>query len=98
MRQSDRERIASLFSFRRYEDFQNWIRSALPIAYELERLAPDLAGDGPNPEYPWPHTNPQFAPASYKFPVWNSLEASQGRGLMKMIQIAVDRFAEYADT
>jgi len=38
IRPSDRDRIAELFSFKRFTDFQNWIRAVLPIAYELERL------------------------------------------------------------
>jgi hypothetical protein len=74
-----------------------WIRSVLPIAYELERLAPDLANNGPNPEYPWPHVQPEFAPVDFDFSVWASLTTVQGRDLMRMIRIAVNRFPEYAD-
>ena len=96
-RRNDRERIAKLFSFNRFEDFQNWIRAVLPIAYELERLTPDLANDGPNPEYPWPHAHPEHAPQSHKFAVWTSLRNGQGRDLMRIIHIAVVRFQEYAD-
>jgi hypothetical protein len=97
VRQNDRERIANLFSFNRFIDFQNWIRAILPIAYDLERLTPDLANDGPNPEYPWPHVKPERAPVSYNFTVWNSLTNGQGRDLMRVIRIAVARFQEYAD-
>jgi len=97
VRRDDRERVANLFSFRRFEDFQAWIRSALPIAYALERLAPDLANDGPNPEYPWPHAEPVDAPVNHNFAVWESLTSAQGRNLMRVIQIAVTRFPEYAD-
>ena len=96
-RKKDRERIASLFSFNRFTDFQNWIRTVMPIAHEVERLAPDRANDGPNPEYPWPHAEPQTAPVNYSFPVWDSLKSGQGRDLMRVIHIAVDRFPEYAD-
>lgn len=98
IRPNQQTRIANLFTFKRYADFQNWIRAALPIAYDLERLAPALAGNGPNPEYPWPHAQPQFAPANYNFPVWSLLASGQGRDLMRIIRIAVDRFPEYADT
>ena len=98
IRQKDRERIANLFSFNRFTDFRNWIRAVLPIAYALERLAPDLAGDGPNPEYPWPHAAPHAAPATYDFPVWALLTSGRGRDLMKVIRIAVGRFPDYADT
>ena len=94
----DRHRIAGLFSFNRFADFQNWINLVLPIAYDLERLTPDLAKDGPNPEYPWPHAQPKEAPADYRFSVWKSLMSGQGRDLMRVIRIAVDRFPEYADS
>jgi hypothetical protein len=34
------------------------IRRSVPFALEVEKLAPALAKDGPNPEYPWPPANP----------------------------------------
>lgn len=46
-RSNVRERVARLFTFNRFTDFQNWIRTVLPIAYDLERLAPALANNGP---------------------------------------------------
>lgn len=98
VRQGDRERIAHLFSFNRFVDFQKWIHKVLPIAYDLERLAPDLANDGPNPEYPWPHAQPESAPVNHKFPIWATLATAQGRDLMRVIDFAVDRFPKYADT
>lgn len=96
--QYDRDRIANVFSFKRFTDFQNWIRGVLPIAYNLERLAPDLAHDGPNPEYPWPHGRPAFAPVNHRFAIWPLLASGQGRDLMRVISIAVKKFPEYADT
>lgn len=98
VRQQDRQRIAILFSFTRFGDFQNWIRAVLPVAYELEQLAPSLANDGPNPEYPWPHENPHTAPAGFRFLLWEKMKSGQGRDLMRVIHIAVDRFDQYADT
>lgn len=98
IRQNDRERVAGLFTFNRFTDFQNWMRAVIPIAYELERIAPALANNGPNPEYPWPHAQPQFAPATHDFAVWSSLTSSRGRALMRFIQVAVRRFPDYADT
>jgi hypothetical protein len=94
---NDRERIGRLFNFARFADFQTWLRAVLPIAYDLERLAPTLAADGPNPEYPWPHAAPETAPAHYAFPIWSALSGGQGRDLMRMVRIAVERFPEYAD-
>jgi hypothetical protein len=97
VRPQERDRIAILFSFTRFADFQNWIRAVLPIAYELERLAPALANDGPNPEYPWPHANPHTAPANFRFAVWARMKSGQGRDLMRVVRIAIDRFEQYAD-
>jgi hypothetical protein len=70
----------------------------LPIAYDLERLAPSLAGDGPSPEYPWPHAHPHTAPVQHSFAIWGSLTFGRGRDLMRVIHVAVERFPEYADT
>jgi hypothetical protein len=97
IRSEHRDRIANVFLFKRFLDFQVWIRAALPFAYDLERLAPSLANNGPNPEYPWPHSLPQYAPANHEFAIWSSLKSSKGRDLMRIIHIAVDRFPEYAD-
>lgn len=95
--QRDRELVAKLFSFKQFEDFQQWIRSALPIVYDLERLTPDLANDGPNPEYPWPHLLPTTAPVNHAFPVWDKLVAAQGRRLLRVIEDAIKGFPRYAD-
>ncbi len=95
-RQESRNRLASIFGFSRFSDFEGRIKAAFEVAYELERLAPALAGDGPNPEYPWPHAAPQFAPMAYEFPVWKALTTSKGRELMKFLKSAVEQFPEYA--
>lgn len=96
VRQKDRVRLASLFSFNRFADFQSWIRNTLPLAYDLERLTPDLASDGPNLEYPWPHAQPRFAPVNHM--IWTALASRHGRDLMRFIRLAINRFPEYADT
>ena len=41
--------IADLFQFQSYLGFQVWINAALPLAYDLERLAPALAQDETQP-------------------------------------------------
>lgn len=97
IRRSRQQFIAHLFSFKRFQDFQNWVRKVLPIAYELEQLSPDLANDGPNPEYPWPHAGPTAAPVNHQFAIWLSLTSGLGRDLMRVIRIAVERFGDYAD-
>ncbi len=91
-------RIAQLLGFARAKDFENWIPTITPLAYELERLAPALAGDtGPNPEYPWPRKAPTHAPVNYHFAVWTALtETGRGRQLLKVVDSAVLAFPEYA--
>lgn len=94
----DVQRIAGLLGFERPEDLERWIATITPLAYDLERLAPDLAGlNGANPEYPWPHAAPANAPVSYSFQVWTDL-AQTGRGhqLLRVIDAAVLRFPEFA--
>ena len=95
---TDITRIAAILGFGRAQDFENWIPTITPLAYQLERLAPDLAGEnGPNTEYPWPHMEPVCAPVSYEFPIWKQLtETGRGKQLLKVIDVAVRRFPEYA--
>jgi len=97
-RSPDRQRIADIFQFRRFTGFQTWIHSILPLAYELQSLAPALAQDnGPNPEYPWPHLAPRHAPVTFEFDVWTQLsETGQGRQLLHVIDTAVREFPRYA--
>jgi hypothetical protein len=93
---SERQQVAETFSFKRFDDFQSWVRGVLPLVYELERLAPALAQDGPNPEYPWPRVLPQHAPATFEFDIWRRLTSAQGRQLMRVIESAITRFPSYA--
>ena len=93
----DVERIANLLGFGRAEDLENWIPIVAPLAYDIERLAPNLAGDGPNPEYTWPSNAPVSAPASFDFPVWSRLtQSGRGRDLLRAIDAAVRNFPQYA--
>jgi hypothetical protein len=92
----DRARIAEYLCFARPEDLDNWISSVLPLARELEQLAPQLAGDAPNPEYPWPFHSPTQAPVSYQFRIWTTLtDEGRGRQLWKRIDAAVIHFPKY---
>jgi len=91
-------KVAKLFKFSRFVDFQNWLTTLSPIAYDLERLTPDLANDGPNPEYPWPHSKPKYAPVLYSFAIWKTLTSKgQGRDLLRFIQTAVREFPVFAE-
>ncbi len=93
-----RDRVALLFTFSRFGDFQDWLRSLAPLAYDLEHLQPQLANEGPNCEYPWPHSNPRWNPVGYAFPIWPLLIEQKGRDLVRLIKIAITRFPEFADS
>ncbi len=94
---SEQRRIAEVFSFGRFEDFENWVPAVLPLAYELQRLAPALAQDGPNPEYPWPQIAPEYAPVAFQFDVWTQLtDTGRGRDLLQFIDTAIREFPVYA--
>ena len=97
IRLGERDRVAGVFSFNRFQDFQGRIKTLLTIAYDLERLAPSLANEGPNPEYPWPHARPEIAPAKHNFLIWTDLASGSGRDLMRIVHIAIARFPDYAD-
>ena len=55
------------------------------LAEQVQQLAPDLAGDGPNAEYPWPPDRPASAPIEFEFPVWDELQKSSGRVLLDFL-------------
>lgn len=62
------------------------IRSCRPLANEIEKLAPALAQDGPNPEYPWPRNSPIYAPAEHPFEVWDKLrKTASGRQFLEFL-------------
>jgi hypothetical protein len=82
------------FADRRH--FRTWVNEVLPLVERIERLAPALAGDGPNPEYPWPANAPVTAPVEFNFPVWHELETGRGRKLIGLIQLLMDSFPAWA--
>jgi len=60
----------------------------LPIAREIEVLAPALSQGGPNPEYPWADKSGQvYVPADYEFPLVELLQSPWGLHLIKFIGI-----------
>jgi hypothetical protein len=75
--------------------FREWIKDVSDLAYELERLAPALASDGPNPEYPWPRYNPEHAPIEHDFQVWRHMQSANGRCLWTMIDKVLENFDEW---
>ena len=93
----ERRRVAHALGFKKFEALKGWIRGVGPLAYKLERLAPSLSQDGPNPEYPWPHHAPSHVPASFQFPVWSEITATAiGRQLINVLRDAIDNFPAYA--
>jgi hypothetical protein len=75
---------------------RSWVDSIIPLVEQIERLAPNLADPGPNPEYPWPPDRPTTAPVEHSFPVWHELETGQGRKLIRLIQSLIDSFPAWA--
>ena len=72
---------------------QAYIQGLLPIANQIERLAPALAQGGPNAEYPWEvPTGQVLTPASYRFPIAQNLKEQNGRKLLLFIKILLEKF------
>ena len=64
----------SLLGYQDTAQFAQYIDSLLPLAEQIQRLAPALAGTRqPNPEYPWQVTpqTPVIAPVEFAFPQFN---------------------------
>lgn len=59
-----------------------YINSLLPQARLIEDLAPSIANDGPNPEYPWWEPGGVIAPADHAF---SNLEFNV-RGMVNMLK------------
>ena len=76
--------------------FRDWLHKVLPLAAQIENLAPQLAGNGPNPEYPWPSEMPEIAPVDFEFLVIAELEASHGRKLIGLVSLLMEMFPSWA--
>ena len=72
---------------------QEYVKDVLPVADQIERLAPTLAQNGPNAEYPWKTPSGDVkVPASFAFPVMRELRSLKGRKLLKLIKRLLDEF------
>ena len=70
-----------------------YVHQALPLAYEIESLAPSLALGGSNPEYPWQAPNGTIqTPATHEFVIKKALREPHGRNLIKLIRTALEKF------
>ena len=68
-------------------NWTNMIRKIICIAERLQQLAPALAENGPNVEYPWPPAAPGTAPVEFSFPIWSDLsDTSDGRAMLAFLQ------------
>jgi hypothetical protein len=73
------------------ENWRHLIRKSIPLAEQIEDLAPALSPDGPNPEYPWPRHAPQAAPAEHEFDIWQVLQnTTQGRRFLFLLSRLFD--------
>ncbi|MCI0693733.1 hypothetical protein L0337_17220 [candidate division KSB1 bacterium] len=60
---------------------------------KFEKLAPALAKDGPNAEYPWIDPSGSIhVPASFQFFVTSQLKGQAGRKLLNLVRLFLDRF------
>jgi hypothetical protein len=75
---------------------QAYVNNVLPIADQIERLAPKLACGGPNAEYPWetPHKR-IIAPASHGFHLTSALTQPQGRKLLNLVSVILNGFERF---
>ena len=91
------DRIAEVFEYGDKKVLDRSLIDLQPLAYELQKIAPAEAGDGPNAEYPWPHESPLHCPSDHKFALWKQLtDTAQGRKLMAFVGRAIDEFDAYA--
>jgi hypothetical protein len=68
--------------------YRNALLTVASLVARIEELAPDLAAQRPNPEYPWPEPSYEHAPADFRFPLWNQIEFGQdGQLLMHILQV-----------
>jgi hypothetical protein len=79
----------------RNENWTHLLRKSVPLAEAIEDLAPALAGEGPNPEYPWPPSEPTVAPAEHLFAIWWQIQdTAAGRQFLNLL----DRLFDSAET
>ncbi len=76
-----------------YSQLKAHFNRLLSIANEIEVLAPTLAQDGPNPEYPWLDKSGHIlVPIDYSFPLMKLLQSPQGAQLLRYIRYFLVEF------
>ena len=87
-----RQRIRQALGYRDSLSFRNDLLMVAGLATGIEELAPDLADEGPNTEYPWPAPDYTHAPASFHFRVWGRIDHGQdGIVLLKLVRALFQR-------
>lgn len=67
---------------------REYVIGLLPLADQIERLAPTLCQGGPNAEYPWETPSGEImAPSLYNFSIAGDLSHPTGRKLLKLITV-----------
>ncbi len=67
------------------------IKALLPVAEEIEKLAPAIAHSGPNAEYPWETpVGTVHVPATYSFTVSSQLRTPKGIKLLNLILVILE--------
>src|SRR5437899_5434722 len=95
---STRRNIWRALNFGRREDLELYVRGIHQIAQDVESLAPQLADDGPNPEYPWPRPPKEATttPLHCTFPIWEKLQrTSKGFKFKGFIEKIFTIFPDY---
>ncbi len=90
---ADRKRTREALGLQSQAYSRAWIRASLPLAIQIENLAPALAGEGPNPEYPFPRALPLTAPVDHDFQVVDELDRPNGRKLITLVSGLFETFA-----
>ncbi|HVS36764.1 MAG TPA: hypothetical protein VMS17_14480 [Gemmataceae bacterium] len=70
-------------------DLDAWVTSAAAVGDAVEKLAPALAGAGPNAEYPWPPGAELTAPVDHPFQVefFTKLTAQAASGQPPFLEV-----------
>ena len=71
------QRIRRALGYPDSASFRNDLLMVAGLATTIEELAPDLADEGPNTEYPWPTPDFTYAPATFHFSVWGRINHGQ---------------------
>jgi hypothetical protein len=77
----------------RPENFDRLILSLAPLSRKIESLAPNLAGEGPNTEYPWSSGDVIHVPAETNFVEITQMEAPRLRKLLRFLDGCFEVFS-----